>query len=101
MDQDECSDRGARTWKAEQGTKGRRPCCDAGKTEIPAPECDLNDLMPIDRLMSEVELGDNGKMRRTQRCRQFHENIIAYNNSVPLHRFSAYFSASPPALLFR
>ena len=64
MDQDNCSDCGACTWKAEQGTKGRRPCCDAGKTEIPAPECDLNDLTPIDRLMSEVELGDNGKMRR-------------------------------------
>ena len=77
-----CSDCGARTWKAERGTKGRRPCCDAGKTEIPAPECDLNDLMPIDRLMSEAELGDNGKMRRIQRCRQIHENIIAYNNSV-------------------
>ena len=36
----------------------------------------------IDRLMSEVELGDNGKMRRTQQGRQFHENIVAYNNSV-------------------
>ena len=32
--------------------------------------------------MSEVELGDNGKMRRTQQCRQFYENIVAYNNSV-------------------
>ena len=32
--------------------------------------------------MSEVELGDNGKIRRTQQCKQFHENIIANNNSV-------------------
>ena len=32
--------------------------------------------------MSEVELGDNSKMQRTQQCRQFHENIVAYNNSV-------------------
>ena len=32
--------------------------------------------------MSEVELGDNGKIRRIQWCRQFHENIVAYNNSV-------------------
>ena len=27
-------------------------------------------------------LGDNGKMQRTQQYRQFHENIVAYNNSV-------------------
>ena len=52
------------------------------KTEIPAPEYDLNDLTPIDCLMSEVELGDNSKMRRTKQYRQFHENIVAYNNNV-------------------
>ena len=84
MDQDDCSDCGARTWKVEQGTKRRRPCCDAGKTEIPAPECDLNDLIPSDYLISEVELGDKGKMQRTQQCRQFYENIVDYNNSVLL-----------------
>ena len=66
MDQDNCSDCGAYTQKAEQGIKGRRPCCDAGKNDIPAPECDLNDPTPINCLMSEVELGDNGKMQRTQ-----------------------------------
>ena len=82
MDQGDCSDCGACTWKAEQGTKRHQPCCNAGKTEIPAPECDLNDLTPIDRLMSEVELGDNGKIQRTHQCRQFYENIVAYNNSV-------------------
>jgi hypothetical protein len=82
MDEDDCTLCGARTWKAERGKGGRRPCCDAGKTEIPAPECDLNDPTPIDRLMSEVEVGDDGKMRRTRRCKQFHENIVAYNNSV-------------------
>jgi len=82
MDGDDCPLCGARTWKAERGKGGRRPCCDAGKTEIPAPECDLNDLTPIDRLMSEVEFGEDGKMRRTRRCKQFHENIVAYNNSV-------------------
>ena len=82
MDSDDCPLYGARTWKAERGKGGRRPCCDAGKTEIPAPECDLNDLTPIDRLMSEVEFGEDGKMRRTRRCKQFHENIVAYNNSV-------------------
>ena len=32
--------------------------------------------------MSEVEVGDDGKIRRTRRCKQFHENIVAYNNSV-------------------
>ena len=62
MDQDDCSDCGARTWKAEQGIKGQRPCCDAGKTEIPAPDCDLNGFMLIDCLISEVGLGDNGKV---------------------------------------
>ena len=68
MDQDDCSDCRACTWKAEQGTKGRQSCFDAGKTEIPAPECNLNGLTPIDRLMPEVELGDNSKIRRIQQC---------------------------------
>jgi hypothetical protein len=46
------------------------------------PRTLLNDLTPIDRLMSEVEVGEDGKMRRTRRCKQFHDNIVAYNNNV-------------------
>ena len=69
MNQNDCSDCGARTWKAEQGIKGQKWCCDAGKTEIPAPDCDFNDFMPIDYLMSEVELEDNGKV---------HSNLLLF-----------------------
>jgi hypothetical protein len=43
---------------------------------VPASECDLNDLTPIDRLMSEAEVEEDGKMRRTRRCKQFHDNIV-------------------------
>ena len=54
MNEDDCTLCGARTWKAERGKGGRRPCCDAGKTEIPAPECDLNDLTPIRALSNSI-----------------------------------------------
>ena len=32
--------------------------------------------------MYEVQLGDNGNMQRMQQCKQFHENIVTYNNSI-------------------
>ena len=82
MDEDDCPLCGARTWKAERGKSGRRPCCDAGKTEIPAPECQLNELTAVDRMMSALEFGPDGKMRRTREYKQFHEGTVVYNNSV-------------------
>lgn len=82
IDEDDCPKCGACTWKAEQGKNDCRPCCDAGKTEIPAPECDFNDISPIDRLMYEVELGEDRKLHCTRQYKQVHDNIVAYNNSV-------------------
>ena len=39
-------------------------------------------MTPIDRLISEVEPDEHGQLRRSARSREFHANIVSYNNSV-------------------